>query len=154
MAIEIERKFLVTGEFATENYSDIIQAYLSIAPELVVRIRIESGCATIAVKGRAHGITHLEFEYQIPEKDGQELLKLTVGEKIKKTRYRCKCGLHIWEVDVFHGENSGLVVAEIELNNEMEQFEFPDWIGKEVSEEKKYGNDKLAINPYSQWNNK
>ena len=117
MSIEIERKFLVTGTFPVEKSSDIIQAYLSISSELVVRVRIESGYATLAIKHRIHGISHLEFEYEIPKNDADELLKLAVGNLIKKTRCNYTYGLHTWEVDVFHGENSGLVVAEIELKS-------------------------------------
>ena len=152
MAIEFERKFLVVGDFPTENSSSILQAYLSLDPERIVRVRIESGYATIAIKGRAKGISHLEFEYQIPEKDARKLLTLSVGKPIEKDRYRCTCGLHTWEIDVFRGANRGLVVAEIELDDELEQFELPDWIGEEVSEDPKYRNAMLALNPYKQWN--
>ena len=151
MALEIERKFLVVGNFPDENSSSILQAYLSLDPKRIVRVRIESGYATIAIKGEANGISHLEFEYEIPEEDARQLLTLSIGTPIEKNRYRCKYGLHTWEIDVFRGANCGLVVAEIELDDELEQFELPDWIGKEVSYDPKYRNAMLVLNPYEHW---
>ncbi len=152
MATEIERKFLVVGDFPTESASSIVQAYLNLDPERIVRVRIESGAATLAVKGGVKGIRHLEFEYQIPEADARTLLTLSVGNTIEKTRYHCTYGLHTWEIDVFRGANRGLVVAEIELDDESEEFEVPEWIGKEVSEDLRYRDAMLAVNPYGQWN--
>jgi adenylate cyclase len=151
MAAEIERKFLVAGEFPFDHSTTIVQGYLSLDPERIVRVRIESGCATLAIKGRTEGITNLEFEYEIPEADARILLRLSAGKLIEKTRYRRRSGVHTWEIDVYRGGNSGLVIAEIELDDELEQFHVPDWIGQEVSYDPRYRDANLALNPFENW---
>jgi adenylate cyclase len=151
MATEVERKFLVTGKFPTESSTAIVQGYLNLDPERIVRVRIESGLATLAIQGKTEGVRHLEFEYQIPESDARELLAISVGRQIEKTRYHCTYGTHTWEIDVFQGMNRGLVVAEIELDDEFEQFDVPEWIGKEVSDDPRYRNAVLSLSPYEQW---
>jgi adenylate cyclase len=151
MATEIERKFLVTGELPDGQDTDIVQAYLSLDPERTVRVRIESGSATLTIKGRTEGISRLECEYPIPLADARELLGLALGEPVEKTRRRSRVGIHTWEIDRFHGANDGLVVAEIELETESDTFERPSWLGEEVSSEARYLNAKLAQAPYGSW---
>lgn len=151
MAAEIERKFLVAGELPAGQETDIVQAYLCLDPERTVRVRIESGSATLTIKGQAEGITRPEFEYPIPLDDAQELLLLALGKPVEKTRRRAQAGAHSWEIDTFHGANAGLVVAEIELQSESETFEKPAWLGREVSNDPRYLNAKLAQAPYSSW---
>ncbi|MCL4108462.1 UNVERIFIED_CONTAM: hypothetical protein GTU68_046155 [Idotea baltica] len=152
MGIEIERKFLVCGSFPKVNCSRIVQAFLSLDRERIVRIRLDGvDEAFITVKGKTKGATRAEFEYAIPYGDGEKMLKLAVGAPIEKTRYRIPFGKHTWEVDVFFGENGGLVVAEIELESKDEPFEKPDWIGEEVTSDSRYLNACLAQKPFSEW---
>jgi len=151
MAVEIERKFLVAGDFPFEKSVPMLQGYLSRGKERTVRVRTEGGRAVITIKGATAGISRVEFEYEIPMSDALEMMKLATGSLVKKRRHYHQVGNHTWEIDVFEGENSGLVVAEIELQYEHEEFEKPDWVGAEVTRKLKYANSALSENPYSNW---
>lgn len=149
---EIERKFLVTSR-AWKRGKGVAyrQGYLSSTPERTVRVRLAGKKAFLTVKGKGKGITRPEFEYPIPLRDAAELLAMCERPLIEKTRYRVKVGKHVWEVDDFHGDNAGLVVAEIELKSEREQFVLPAWAGKEVSADPRYLNSRLAKVPFKSW---
>ncbi len=155
MSSEIERKFLVCGEFrneATES-SEIVQGYLSSSPDRTVRVRIRGEKGYITVKGRTDksGIERYEWEKEIPADDARELMKLCEPFPVEKTRFLVPYGQHIFEVDVFHGANSGLVMAEIELGSVDEAFEKPTWLGEEVSGDPRYYNSALSVKPFSRW---
>lgn len=153
MATEIERKFLVKGDAwqAGSGGVRIAQGYLTRDPGRTVRVRIAGEQAWLTIKGRTEGISRAEFEYEIPAADARELLGLCLPSVIDKTRHRISHGGHVWEVDVFHGENAGLVVAEVELANEAVSPELPPWVGEEVSADARYYNSCLAVFPYSKW---
>lgn len=153
---EIERKFLVlSDDFKTKETTKnrIVQGYLNSHPERTVRVRIKGnkGFLTIKGKGNASGTTRLEWEKEISVFDAEQLLALCEKGSIDKIRYEVLVGRHTYEVDVFAGENEGLVVAEIELSSEDESFEKPDWLGKEVTGEEKYYNAYLSKRPYKTW---
>ncbi|MCQ2168265.1 MAG: CYTH domain-containing protein [Bacteroidales bacterium] len=152
---EIERKFLVSGEFRSHAFSStrICQGYLSSAKGRTVRVRIAGDKAFITIKGPVQGISRFEWEKEIPMDDAQALLEICEPGVIDKTRYlvRNTDRTHVWEVDEFHGENEGLVVAEIELHSEEDTFDKPSWIGEEVSGDRRYYNSSLISNPYSKW---
>lgn len=152
MAIEIERKFLVSGEFRDIAVSsdNIIQGYLNIEKERVVRVRVRGNKGYLTVKGPTNGVSRFEWEKEIPEEDARALLKLCRAI-VDKTRYTVEYAGHVFEVDEFHGDNEGLVVAEIELTSEDEAFERPEWLGEEVSGDKRYYNSSLLSNPYKNW---
>ncbi|MDG2454669.1 MAG: CYTH domain-containing protein [Bacteroidia bacterium] len=154
MAHEIERKFLlanqdwralVTGSFVLK------QGYLSTTPKSTVRLRVKSDKAMLTVKSKNTGIRRSEFEYEIPIRDAEEMLQLCQTPLIEKTRYTITIGKHIWEIDEFSGANSGLLVAEIELDAEEESFEKPAWVGEEVSTDARYCNSNLVAHPFTQW---
>ena len=155
MALEIERKFLVDGDF--ENLAKkklkITQGYLSLDEERIIRIRIQDKQAFLTIKGKsnASGLTRSEWEKEIDVQEAKGLLKLAIGNLIEKMRFHIPFENHLFEVDVFLGENAGLVLAEIELNSENEHFTKPDWLGEEVSGDVKYYNSNLVQNPFSQW---
>ncbi|WP_018336434.1 CYTH domain-containing protein [Butyricimonas synergistica] len=155
MALEIERKFLVKGNFKTESHvsTRVTQGYLSSSPERTVRVRIkgEKGFITIKGKGNASGTSRYEWEKEIPVEEARELLQLCEPGIIDKTRYLIRHEGHLFEVDEFHGENDGLVIAEIELKNENENFSRPAWLGEEVTGDRKYYNAMLSRNPYVNW---
>lgn len=155
MAQEIERKFLVKGDFKPEAFKStrISQGYLSSVPERTVRVRIKGnqGFLTIKGKGNHSGISRYEWEKEIPVKEAEELLQLCEPGIIDKTRYLVKSGNHTFEVDEFHGENEGLILAEIELETENESFVKPSWIAEEVTGDAKYYNAVLTKHPYSRW---
>jgi len=155
MALEIERKFLVNGEFRDEavDATRIVQGYLCSAPGRTVRIRTRGGRAYLTVKGSAgpEGFSRYEWEKEIPVDEAEELLKLCEGALIEKTRFIVKQGDHLFEVDEFSGENAGLIIAEVELKSEDEQFERPAWLGEEVTGDHRYYNSFLSGNPYSGW---
>jgi CYTH domain-containing protein len=144
--VEIERKFLVIGDYPETDAMETVQAYLCAESKRTVRIRIEPERAVLAIKGELVGFTRPEFEYVIPVEEAREL-----GSVVEKTRYHHHAGPHVWEIDVFHGENEGLVVAEIELASEDEEFEKPSWLGAEVSGDSRYHNSALSKNPYTSW---
>lgn len=157
MAQEIERKFLVAGDYKSEAYASvrITQGYLSRVPERVVRIRIKGDRGFITIKGTTNdtGLSRFEWEKEIPLADAQSLLKLAEPGVIDKTRHLIKNtdGKHIWEVDEFHGDNEDLVMAEIELESESDTFDKPSWLGKEVTDDKRYYNAYLSEKPYKTW---
>ncbi|MEJ1298045.1 MAG: CYTH domain-containing protein [Candidatus Sedimenticola sp. (ex Thyasira tokunagai)] len=155
MATEIERKFLVTNDdWKASVVSDSVlkQGYLANQPNASVRVRISNGKAHLNIKSVTIGIKRAEFEYEVPLDDAEEMLAQVAEQPfIDKVRYKVKCGEHIWELDVFEGENRGLVVAEIELDSEDELFELPSWAGEEVSGDARYYNACLVKNPYSNW---
>ena len=151
--IEIERKFLV--DFKKWNPigkgTKILQGYLSVDPERVVRVRLSGESAFLTIKGKPEGITRTELEYKIPTNEAIILIKMSLTQAIEKTRYKEKIGGFTWEIDVFEGINKGLVLAEIELKNETQKFELPAWIDKEVSNDYRYFNAWLSKNPYTKW---
>ena len=155
MAQEIERKFLVKGKFKPEVFKStrITQGYLSSVPERTVRIRIkgEQGFLTIKGQGNHSGISRYEWEKEIPLNEAEELLQLCEPGVIDKTRYLVKAGEHTFEVDEFHGENEGLIMAEIELKTENENFIKPAWLDKEVTGDDRYYNAMLTKHPYTKW---
>ena len=148
MALEIEKKFLVKGDFRNEVFKTIhiVQGYLSRVPERVVRIRIKDDKGFITIKGKNVGATRFEWEKEIPVEEAKKLLELCEPGLVDKTRHLIKNtdGKHIWEVDVFHGRKEGIVIAEIELNDENEPFDRPSWLGKEVTGDKRYYNSSLS----------
>ena len=155
VAFEIERKFLVKGEFRNEAGKTfrIIQGYLSSVPERTVRVRLKAERGFITVKGPGNdsGTTRYEWEKEIPLAEAEELLKICEPGIIEKTRYEVRHGNHLFEIDVFTGDNTGLVIAEIELTSENEYVEMPEWIGKEITGERQYYNSALKDNPFSCW---
>ncbi|MGD8207320.1 MAG: CYTH domain-containing protein [Thiohalocapsa sp.] len=155
MATEIERKFLVNGEGwrdAVESETRVMQGYLANNQNATVRARVKGERAFLTIKGATRGVSRSEYEYEIPVADAEAMLhELSVSPPIEKTRYRVRCGAHLWELDVFAGENAGLVLAEIELGHEDESFEMPDWAGREVSDDQRYYNVNLARHPYRHW---
>ena len=156
MATEIERKFLVQGKFRHLAVAQhrIVQAYLSLAPERSVRVRIKDEKAFITVKGVSskNGTSRFEWEKEISVEDAVSLLAICEPGKIEKTRFDIpeKSGL-LFEVDEFSGENAGLIIAEIELPDKGRQFEKPSWLGKEVTGDARYYNVYLSGNPFSKW---
>lgn len=155
MGKEIERKFLVKDETYKKLCSgkQYKQGYLNSSPERTVRVRLIDNKGFLTIKDKGNNLTRSEFEYEIPYIDAEEILN-NICEKpiIVKTRYSYNYMGHLWEIDEFHGENEGLVVAEIELSNESENFILPDWIGEEVSYDSRYLNSHLISNPYKRWN--
>ena len=156
MAQEIERKFLVKNEaFKKEAFKEtkIVQGFLSTVPERTVRIRIKGDKGFITVKGIGNesGTSRYEWEREISVEDATDLLKISEPGVIDKTRFNVKFGGHTFEVDEFYGENTGLIVAEVELNSENEVFIKPNWLGKEVTGILKYYNSQLSKQPYNRW---
>lgn len=156
MGIEIERKFLIAEDSWRLQAVGIsyAQGYLSRGTGRTVRVRIAGEEAYITIKGPVRGISRLEYEYQIPVKDARELLLLCEGPLIEKTRYRIFTEGHLWEIDEFHGENAGLVIAEVELADPQESVIFPSWLGTEVTGDARYYNSNLTMHPYCDWRQK
>ena len=153
MGMEIERKFLVNNA-PFEKWDegiDITQGYLARGQQATARVRTFGSQGFMTIKGKTTGISRQEFEYEIPYEDAQALLLLCEGGLIIKRRWQVKVGAHLWEVDRFEGENSGLIVAEIELSSENESFTKPDWLGIEVSDDPRYFNGALSRTPYQDW---
>lgn len=150
---EIERKFLI--DFAKWKPADkgikIKQGYLSVDPERVVRVRIAGQKSYLTIKGKTIGISRTELEYEIPLNEANVLLKMCLDVPIEKTRYVEQINGRKWEIDIFEGANTGLVLAEIELEIEDQQVDLPDWILKEVSEDYRFYNAWLSKHPYSNW---
>jgi CYTH domain-containing protein len=147
MGVEIERKFLVTGtEWKTGDGVPIRQGYLNRDKERTIRVRIAGLRAFIAIKGITRGSSRAEFEYEIPVSDAEELLPICEGMIIEKTRYTIAHAGSTWEIDEFSGANSGLVIAEIELQSVDEVFRKPLWLGKEVTDDVRYYNANLSLN--------
>ncbi|MEN6619863.1 MAG: CYTH domain-containing protein [Rikenellaceae bacterium] len=155
MAQEIERKFLIKGEYKslTVKNSRIIQGYLSSVPERTVRVRIAGEKGFLTIKGIVNlsGTSRYEWEKEISLDDAKELLNICEPGIIEKTRHIIKSGRHTYEVDEFHGDNEGLTLAEIELSSEDESFEKPDWLGDEVTGDMRYYNSMLTKKPFTKW---
>lgn len=155
MPQEIERKFLVIGDFKQEAFahSHIVQGYICSARGRTVRVRIrdEQGFLTIKGAADAKGISRYEWEKEISLDEARELMKLCVDGMIDKTRYLVRSGKHIFEVDEFHGDNTGLLMAEVELSAIDESFVKPSFIGKEVTGDVRYYNSQLMMHPYKEW---
>ena len=153
---EIERKFLVEStDFIKESTVNnrIVQGYLNSNPERTVRVRIKGnkGFLTIKGKGNENGTTRFEWEKEISLSEAEALLQLCESGSIDKIRYEIPLGKHTFEVDIFSGENQGLIIAEVELTSENEFFEQPNWLGKEVTGDKKYYNSHLSEHPFCSW---
>ena len=154
MGVEIERKFLVQGEQWKKGARGVLyrQGYLSTKKERTVRVRTIENMAFLTVKGLSAGICRLEFEYEIPRSDAEKMLDELCGQPIlEKYRYRIPYKGFTWEVDEFLGDNSGLVMAEIELDSEDQDFARPSWLGREVSGDPRYFNSVLTMHPYRFW---
>ena len=155
MAQEIERKFLVKGPFKDQAFasSRITQGYLSKEQGRTVRVRIRDEKGYLTIKGPSlnGGLSRFEFETEIAKSDAENLLQLCGNVFIDKTRWLVKSGNHTFEVDEFHGENEGLIVAEVELRYEDEPYEKPDFIGEEVTGDRRYYNSQLLRFPYKFW---
>lgn len=155
--IEIERKFLVTGPFKDQAYNAtrIQQGYISSGNGRTVRVRIrgDRGYLTIKGPGKHQGLARFEWEREITLADAQALMSICEPGIIDKTRYLVKSpdGRHIWEVDEFYGDNEGLVMAEVELRSEDENYTTPDFIGREVTGDKRFYNSHMRRNPYCLW---
>lgn len=155
MSMEIERKFLVKGDFKpfAGKQTRIIQGYLSSVPERTVRVRVkgDKGYLTIKGIGSASGASRYEWEREVPVDEIEELLKICEPGVIDKTRYLVQVGEHTFEVDEFYGENQGLVIAEVELSSEEEDFRKPEWLGDEVTGDPRYYNSMLMKQPFARW---
>ena len=154
MGLEIERKFLVVGEAWREQVTEateLKQGYLNRDPERTVRVRVAGDQGFLTIKGRTEGLSRVEFEYEIPLAEAEALLALCERPIIEKVRHLIPHQGHTWELDVFAGENAGLRVAEIELQQEDEAFVRPEWLGEEVSADRRYYNAALIAHPYSEW---
>lgn len=155
MGQEIERKFLVRGEYKSQAYasSRIVQGYICSARGRTVRVRIRDSKGYLTIKGAsdAAGMSRYEWEREIPLAEAEELMKLCEPGVIDKTRYLVRSGRHVFEVDEFYGDNQGLVVAEVELASETEPFEKPAFIGREVTGDVRYYNSQLMKHPYAEW---
>ena len=155
MAMEIEHKFLVRDDGwrgAADHGQRMCQGYLAGSERMSIRVRIAGDQAWLNIKHAQSLTVRREFEYLIPLADAEEILAhvCAVG-RVDKTRFRVPVARHVYEVDVFHGENEGLIVAEIELGYEGEEFARPDWLGDEVSHDARYLNHHLAEHPFSTW---
>ncbi len=157
MGYEIERKFLVKGDCKQLSFGcyAIRQGYLSLSPTVAVRVRVKGDKGFITVKSaRVSGkIKRSEWEYEVPLAEAEEMLQLCGDAVIDKTRYLINAGNHLFEVDEFYGDNEGLLVAEVELEDEDEPFEKPDWLGEEVTGDVRYYNSFLSAHPYKEWKN-
>lgn len=154
MAIEIERKFLVTNDNWRQHTTSslrMVQGYLGGNDNSSIRIRVCGEQADINIKARVIGIQRNEYEYMIPITDAEEMLQLCDQPLIEKIRHQLDHAGHTWEIDEFFGVNEGLIVAELELGAVNEQFERPDWLGEEVTEDIRYYNICLVDNPYTSW---
>ncbi|MXP05214.1 CYTH domain-containing protein [Apibacter sp. B3706] len=158
MGQEIERKYLITGEFKSKAIKSlqIKQGYLSSIPERTVRVRIQDNQGFLTIKGsnKKNSISRFEWEKEITKEEANELIQLCEVGIIDKIRYIVPFGDKIIEVDEFYGENEGLILAEIELDDENENIEKPNWLGKEVTADPRYYNSMLMKNPYKNWDNK
>lgn len=153
MAVEIERKFLVDTARWTPRDKGVLyrQGYLSLAKERIVRVRIAGNDAFLTIKGLTRGVARAEFEYPIPLADAEEMLGLCERPPVAKTRHAEIWGGRRWEIDVFHGDNDGLVLAEVELESADEKIVKPDWATADVSRDARYFNNSLVLDPYRNW---
>ncbi|OUS15455.1 adenylate cyclase [Nonlabens dokdonensis] len=152
---EIERKFLLkTIDFLKDKTGKrITQGYLTTDPERTVRVRLKGDQGFLTIKGKSNdsGLSRYEWEKEITTQEAEELLQLCLPGVIDKTRYEIQIEQHIWEIDIFHGENNGLNLAEIELKSEEESFSLPDWIGQEVTGDNRYYNSYISEKPFCGW---
>lgn len=154
--VEIERKFLVKSEayktLATKQYN-ITQGFLNSNPERVVRVRLKENKGYLTIKGKSDssGLSRFEWETEISLEAAENLLKICEKNLIEKTRYEVIVEGKVFEIDEFYGENQGLVIAEVELQDKLETFKRPTWLGKEVTGQAKYYNSNLITNPYKNW---
>jgi adenylate cyclase len=156
MGVEIERKFLVDHE----KWEKVIkpkgthyrQGYLLNEDFKTIRVRVTDSQGYITIKGSSTGISRKEYEYKIPMEDGIELLDGFAKSEVEKIRYRINFADKLWEVDEFLGDNEGLILAEIELQQETEKFKKPEWIAREVSDDDRYYNSYLSLHPFKEWN--
>ena len=155
MALEIERKYLVDHkkwhELDKPDGKLYRQSYLSTDENKTIRIRLSGSEAYLTIKGKSTGATRQEFEYKIPAADAEQMMNSLSESELSKTRYDIHYKGKHWEVDVFHDANDGLIVAEIELNSEDEQYELPDWVLQEVTDDHKYYNSNLTLKPFKTW---
>lgn len=155
MALEIERKFLVHHELwhALAKPDGVVfrQGYILTDPHKTIRVRLAAGKGYLNIKGLTTGATRLEYEYEIPGPEAAELLDHFAVTELTKTRYTLSYKKKTWEVDEFSGSNAGLIVAEIELQSEDENFELPEWTDREVTDDARYYNTNLTLNPYCNW---
>jgi len=155
VGLEIERKFLLLSEDwrAATSGSPVRmrQGYLQRSGEAIVRVRVAGERAFLTIKGKTCGISRSEFEYEIPAADAEELLRIADGPLIDKTRHYAPVDGHTFEIDEFHGDNQGLVVAELELESEEQTFPRPAWLGEDVSSDPRYRNAWLSLQPYQSW---
>jgi adenylate cyclase len=155
VGVEIERKYLVANSLwqaRVESSFHITQGYLSRGEGASIRIRLIDDAAVVTIKGARDGIQRAEYEYPIPREDAEEMLAtLARTPLIEKTRHLIPHEDHVWELDVFEGANAGLITAEIELSSIEEAFKKPEWLGKDVSDDVRYGNSNLVGNPFTEW---
>ncbi len=154
MAQEIERKYLIDPDIlgTLPEGTRIVQGYIPTQGKTAVRIRLKGEQAYLTIKGENRGAVRSEFEYPIPAEDADAMLaELCNGQVVDKIRYLIKHANHTWEVDIFSGNNQGLIVAEVELDSENESVTLPDWVREEVTGDPRYYNSSLIDNPYSGW---
>ena len=154
MHTETERKFLVRNEDFRESVTEshrISQGYIAHDAGNTVRIRILDDKGILTIKGPTNGLSRAEWEIDIPLQDAEDLMRLTKSGRIEKTRHIVPAGQRCWEIDEFYGDNEGLIMAEIELGSEDEAFERPDWLGKEVTGDRRYYNSYLSKYPFKTW---
>jgi len=155
MPVEIERKFLLANDDWRDEVarsSRIRQGYLGKLDKASVRIRVAGDSANINVKSATLGMRRMEYEYEIPLGEAEEMLdQLCEQPQVDKTRFIVERGAHVWEIDEFYADNTGLIVAEVELNSETEVFEKPAWLGEEVTEDPRYYNVNLIKHPFKNW---
>ncbi|MEJ7740833.1 MAG: CYTH domain-containing protein [Chitinophagaceae bacterium] len=155
MGVEIERKFLVNravwNKTSKHNGTHYRQGYILSDPDKTVRVRLAGDEAHLTIKGPSVGASRPEFEYKIPASDASELLNQFCTSEISKIRFKVYHEGKLWEVDEFLGENAGLMVAELELADEHETFSLPDWIEREITDDVRYYNARLSVNPYKNW---
>lgn len=153
--MEIERKYLIRMDLWLKSEKPegrlLLQGYLCRDDEKVVRIRIAGQRGFLTIKGKLENLGRPEFEYEIPVTEARDLLSLSLFPPIEKTRYKYPYGGRIWDVDIFHGENEGLAMAEVELDEPGEEIDFPDWAGEEVSHDPRYYNSYIAGHPFRTW---
>ena len=152
MAKEIERKFLVAeGSWRNAEGTQYRQGYLNSVKERIVRVRTINDEGYLTIKGLTVGATRREFEYEIPRRDADLLLDMCEKPLIEKIRFKVEEGGFVWEIDEFYGENQGLIVAEVELESEDQDFPKPDWVLEEVTGDPRYFNSNLIRNPFRMW---
>lgn len=154
MAVEIERKFLIDVAKISEltNGTSIKQGYIRTQDHTAVRARVQGDRAFLTIKGENNGATRSEFEYPIPRADAEQIIaELCAGVTVDKMRYLINHSGHTWEIDIFSGDNQGLIVAEVELGSADETLAIPNWVIKEVTGDHKYYNSNLLTNPFKHW---